>query len=338
MPFGFKHGSGIFQRMSDAVRYMMSKFGFQVTNYIDDIIGHSVSSKANESFQTLHNLLSKLGFDISAKKIVPPCTKVTCLGVKINTVDFTVSITADKVQEIIKTCYAWTSKNTCSKQELQSLLGKLLYISKCVKSSRFFLNRMLELLKTNTKTSAILLTDEFHRDLNWFCKFVPKFNGSAFFVHKHVNHETELDACLQGLGARWGNEIYSIPVNVGHENMTIVHLEMLNILVAIRTWGKAWSSTTVRIHCDNQAVVSVLNTGRTRDSILAAISRNILMETVEKDIWLRTVHIRGQDDQIADTLSRWYIASGFNSRLVHLLPNHVWVCVPPNALEINWEI
>ena len=59
----------------------------------------------------------------------------------------------------------------------------------------------------------------------------------------------------------------------------------------------------MRIHCDNLAVVSVLNTGRKRDSMLAAISRNILMETAEKDICLKTVHIRGQDNQIADTLS-----------------------------------
>ena len=72
LPFGFKHGSGIFQRISDAVRYIMYKFGFQVTNYIDDIIGHSVSSKANDSFQTLYKLLSDLGFEISAKKIVTP--------------------------------------------------------------------------------------------------------------------------------------------------------------------------------------------------------------------------------------------------------------------------
>ena len=96
---------------------------------------------------------------------------------------------------------------------------------------------MLELLRTNTRNSVIILNDEFQRDLNWFCKFVPKFNGSPFFVHKHVNHEIELVACLQGLGARWGNEIYAIPINVSHEGMSIVHLEMLNILVAVRTWG-----------------------------------------------------------------------------------------------------
>ena len=159
---------------------------------------------------------------------------------------------------------------------------------------------MLELLRSSNKCSFIILTKDFHRDLNWFCKFVPKFNGSAFFVHKNVN--CELDACLQGLGARCGNEVYSIPLQLGHESMAIVHLEMLNILVAIRTWGWSWISTTVRIHCDNRAVVSVPTTGKTGDPILAV---NILMETAEKDICLRTVHIRGKDNQIADTLSRW---------------------------------
>ena len=105
--------------------------------------------------------------------------------------------------------------------------------------------------------------------------------------------------------------------------MNIVHLEMLNIPLLIRTWGLAWTVNTVRIHCDNQSVVSVLTTGRIKDSILAAIARNILMETAAKDICLRTVHIRGKDNQIADILSRWFIAEGCSSSLCHLMPNHI---------------
>ena len=61
--------------------------------------------------------------------------------------------------------------------------------------------------------------------------------------------------------------------------MGIVHLEMINILVAIRTWATLWQGKNIRIHCDNPAVVSVLTTGKTRDVLLAAIARNILMET-----------------------------------------------------------
>ena len=161
----------------------MSKFCFQVTNYIDDIIGHSVVSKAKESFDTLHKLLRELGFDISYKKMVSPATKVICLGVETDTENFTVSITREKIVEIIELCEIWRGKTQCSIKDLQSLLGKLLYITKSVKSSQFFLNRMLDLLRNAGKHDTICITDKFRRDLNWFENFAPKFNGTALFSH-----------------------------------------------------------------------------------------------------------------------------------------------------------
>ena len=38
-------------------------------------------------------------------------------------------------------------KYSCTRRQLQSLLGHLIYIHKCVKPSRFFVNRMLDLLR-----------------------------------------------------------------------------------------------------------------------------------------------------------------------------------------------
>ena len=338
LPFGFKHGSAIFQRISDSIRYIMNSLGFTVTNYIDDIIGHSVISQASDSFHTLFKILTELGFDISQKKVVTPCTRVTCLGVDIDTENFTVSIPNDKVTEILHICNTWCSKKVCTKRELQSLLGKLLYITKCVKSSRFFLNRMLEVLRNSHRKEKIQLTAGFHRDLNWFVNFIPKFNGTAFFVHQNIQYEIELDACLQGLGARCANQVYAIEIPLNFENMGILHLEMINILVAIRTWATMWQGKNIRIHCDNQAVVSVLTTGKTRDSLLAAIARNILMKVAEYDICLRTVHISGKNNQIADNLSRWFMGNEYRERLYALLDNPTWVRVPTDALKINWDI
>ena len=338
LPFGFKHGSAIFQRISNAIRYIMAQSNFQVTNYIDDIIEHAVCSQAYDSFDYLYKLLIDLGFDISEKKVVTPATKVTCLGVEINSENFTVSITEEKLQDITNLCELWSEKTHCTKKELQSLLGKLLYITKCVKSSRFFLNRMLELLRSANKQEKIILSKEFKQDLNWFQEFVPKFNGTAFFVHNHIHHEIELDACLQGMGARWGNQVYAIKTPTEYDNMTIVHYEMFNIMVAVRTWGFLWSGKTVRMHCDNEAVVTVLSTGKTKDLTLAAIARNIWLTTAEFDICLKTVHIRGKDNAIADSLSRWFTSQVHKNRVQTLLPHAIWNHVPSNATVINWNI
>ena len=85
------------------------------------------------------------------------------------------------------------------------------------------------------------------------------------------------------------NEIYSIALHIGYQNYNIVHLEMVKILVAIRTWGQQWKGKNVIIHCANQAVVSVLRSGHTRDMTLAAMARNIIMTIAYQDIELQYI-------------------------------------------------
>ena len=148
-----------------------------------------------------------LGFDINNKKLVQPATKVTCLGVEVNTADFTVAVQDEKLSNILEMCQNWSKKFHCTKKQLQSLLGCLLYIAKCVRPSRPFLNRMLDLLRSHFGKDYIQLDLNFHRDLNWFQTFVPELNGKAFCVHCPVQATIELDACLQGLSAVYMNRV-----------------------------------------------------------------------------------------------------------------------------------
>ena len=140
LPFGFRHGSAMFQCLSDSIRYMMLSRGHHVTNYIDDIIGQATRSQAEPSFNTLHDLLGELGLDISRKKLVYPSTQDSCLGVIIKTQNFTLSVPDENLAEIKQVCSQWKNKAHCNKRDLQSLLGRLLYVTKCVKASRSFLN------------------------------------------------------------------------------------------------------------------------------------------------------------------------------------------------------
>ena len=141
-----------------------------------------------------------------------PCTKVTCLDIDINTVDRTIAIPEEKMCHIENMLHDWQLKTFASRQQLQSLLGNLLYIHKCVKPARIFLNRMLQLLRDNYDKNSITLTHDFRRDLRWFVKFVRSYNGTSFFYHKPIEATIELDACLTGFGGRWGNWVYHVPI------------------------------------------------------------------------------------------------------------------------------
>ena len=101
-------------------------------NYIDDLIYCGLPSTAHQSYQFLLNLLQDLGLDISHKKLCPSDTKVICLGILFNTIDRTISIPSNKLSEIVRVCHEWSDKRTVIKGQLKSLLGLLLYISKCV--------------------------------------------------------------------------------------------------------------------------------------------------------------------------------------------------------------
>ena len=127
LPFGTRHGTQIFQRISDAVRFGMRRRGYNVINYVDDFIGLGVPSVVHASFDTLCVLLRQLGLDVSQKKLIAPTTKAVCLGVEIDAVRRTISIPQEKLTKIHDMVTEWTSKHFCSMHQLQSLLGHLMY-------------------------------------------------------------------------------------------------------------------------------------------------------------------------------------------------------------------
>ena len=99
-------------------------------------------------------------------------------------------------------------KRCISRQQLQSLLGKLLYISKIIVPARAFLNRMLACLRNSGNHKWVALSTEFQKDLSWFRKSLGTFNDTVTF---HIIQEQEhivvfVDASLRGLGVLWGEE------------------------------------------------------------------------------------------------------------------------------------
>ena len=93
LAFGFRHGSFFFQKCSDAIRYIMKKFGYpNLLNYIDDLIYIGLPSDIHASYQYLLQLLQDLGLEISTNKLVAPSTAVVCLGILVDSVNQTISI------------------------------------------------------------------------------------------------------------------------------------------------------------------------------------------------------------------------------------------------------
>ena len=117
------------------------------------------------SYQCLLDLLRRLGLDISQKKLCPPSTKAICLDIEVDTIRRTISVPDEKLRRICQMVDDWDNRRFCSVCQLQSLLGHLMYIQKCVRPSCFFVNRILELLRSNYDANSITLNHDFKRDI-----------------------------------------------------------------------------------------------------------------------------------------------------------------------------
>ena len=119
-------------------------------------------------YDELGNLLNSCGLEESKDKATPPSTKMVFIGVLFNTTDMTLSVTPERVQEILDLVEIWLYKPVATLKELQSLIGKLSFVASCVQSSWVFIARLLNWLRQiQGQKSALPIPSFIYKDLVW---------------------------------------------------------------------------------------------------------------------------------------------------------------------------
>ena len=121
-------------------------------------------------------------------------------------------------------------------------------------------------------------------------------------------------------------------------NWSIVQLEMVNILLAVRLFQAHLAGKKVLIKCDNEAVVSVLRSGKTKDPYLGACPRNIWYVCALPDIDTQYVHVRGLDNRMDDLLSRWTGSGKDSLELKMYVQDPICIPVVISFLDIGPEL
>ena len=160
----------------------------------------------------------------SIEKASKPSTVMTFLGVEFNTQNLTMSVPGEKLQELRSDLQLWVRKTTATKKELQSIIGKLFWVSKMVKHSRSFISRLLQQLRDMQGTpdnKKVPLTSECKKDVSWWSMYLRTFNGVSAIVNDEDSQQPlDLlmlssfkvyagDANLWGGGGWYGEEYWS---------------------------------------------------------------------------------------------------------------------------------
>ena len=81
---------------------------------------------------------------------------MTYLGIQFNTLKLEMSVNESKCSELKFELLKWSRKTVATKAELQSILGKLLWVSRAVRYSRCFVLRIIH-ITVESMTLAILI-------------------------------------------------------------------------------------------------------------------------------------------------------------------------------------
>ena len=343
LPMGLRSAAMACQRITSAVCFICEAEGHHTLSYLDDFIGVAPPDTAWQAYEHCGHLLEELGLEESPTKACPPSTIATCLGVQFDTVQMTMSVTPERLAEIESLLSVWSVRRSATKSELQSLVGKLSFVSKCVRQSRLFLARILALLRTLKRNHyRSRLTGEFRKDIAWWLRFMRSYNGVSIISSLSWTAPDTVfstDACLSGCGGLSSSQYFHVvfPSDVLAVYAQIHLLEALAILVAVRLWGHLWSGLRIQVFCDNAAVVSALSSGKVKDRLLAGILRDIWFVAASFDFELRAIHLSGEENRAADLLSRWHLDSVYEERF-RRLPSFLElaeVVVPPDVFNIH---
>ena len=147
LAFGAVNGTAIFERITDLVRFIMAKKGYTVYNYIDDIYACCHKNEAQSLFDSLIEVLQSIDLRINPSKVHPPQSRLSIMGIVVDVKSQTFGIESEKLNEILGQCLLAFTSSVITRRDLQSLLGKLLYVAQCVRGAHIFLNRILQVYR-----------------------------------------------------------------------------------------------------------------------------------------------------------------------------------------------
>ena len=132
-----------------------------------------------------------------------------------------------------------------------------------------------------------------------------RFNGvafipSAFWTEPDISMAT--DSCLHGCGGISSHQYFQskFPKCISEQDLAIHKLEFLAVLVGARIWGSKFRGLKIRIFCDNQSVVD-----KTKDPFMATCLWELWFVVSGFEFEMRAVHLPGEENRVADWLSRW---------------------------------
>jgi hypothetical protein len=314
LPFGMSSSPKLFNDFGDALEYMMKKNGASqdTIHFCDDFFSVKESQPScGKNLSILLETIHDAGMDAQEEKTDGPDRVMEFLGIIIDTIRRILCISPERLCEIKAELAMWGTKKVCSKRDLLSLLGKLIFCARVVRDGRKFVGRLIELAKKVSHLHyKVKLNKEAQADIAWWAKCIDNHNGVSMFpVEWDINDSVVVytDASDLAAGGACGHAWFVVPFT-GEDKwmscMDIAWRELFAMVVCIATFGKKLSGQRVSMKVDNQAIFYCVNNGKSKNPKIMALIRSLYYYTTLYKIEYKAFYLSTHDNILADAISR----------------------------------
>ena len=347
LPFGLRSAPKLFNILADFLAWILNQQGVSpVLHYLDDFLtmGQADSATCHNNFTTIQQTCQKLGIPLALEKLEGPSHSLTFLGIEIDTIHMEARLPQDKLSRISTQLTSWLGKRKATKREILSLVGSLQHASKVVRPGRTFTARMYSTAaRVKELHHFTRLNKDFRSDLHWWYTFINNWNGLSFL--RLAQHQPTFDYQIQtdasgawGCGAFFGSQWFQLPWPAEWSTVGIMAKELVPIVISCAIWGPSLTRKRTEFQCDNMSLVTAINKGSAKDTMVMHLLRCLWFFTALFDIDIKATHIPGINNEAADMLSRnqskrFLIAHPHASKFPTPLPATLTSLIAPQQLD-----
>ena len=133
------------------------------------------------------------------------------------------------------------------------------------------------------------------------------FNGMSLIINTGPDVIVHTDACDVGAGGYCEGDYFYCNWSVDLPTVQDSHInfkELAAVVLAARRWGPLWANKHIVVLSDNSTTVACINRGSSRSVLLMKYLRHIFWLSAVFNFRLKAVHVRGEDNVLADRISR----------------------------------
>ena len=313
LPMGCSSSCYIFEAFSTALEWAIRQRlnNVAVLHILDDFLFiASSAAECGKALKIFEELCEELGVPLAPEKTLGPLQAMSFAGIYLDSIDMSASLPEDKVIKFMGYIDQIMATKSATLKQVQSLTGMLNFACAVVEPARAFSRRLYDLTLGVTQSHhRIKITRAVKEDLHVWKTFLLSFNRKSFFLDFHflsqhlLRFYTDSSSTI-GFGGYFGSHWFSGLWSSQCLRLNIALLEIFPIYLSLMFWGRELSNKCVMVMSDNQAVVHILNNHTSKDPSIMIIVRLIVLSCMKNNIVIRSQHLPGRYNTLADLLSR----------------------------------